>query len=278
MGLDPVFQNIPHTAGTLTIEWFAGGSGWQGGSDESWAIDNVEVILTSAVLDHFLCYKAKTAKGTPGFQPLVVSLTDQFESLPAEVQKPVSLCTPADKNDEGIGDPDTHLKGYQIKSLGHVKRTNITVTNQFGSVVVDTIKPDRLLVPTAKDVDGPAPPEPDPATHNVDHYKCYKVKVTRGSPKFVPILGVAVDDQFITDPGKLFDLKKPTRLCNPVDKNGEGIKNPAAHLMCYQAKPARGEPKHQKVLGIHVNNQFGPEQLDTVKEEELCVPSIKILP
>jgi hypothetical protein len=31
------------------------------------------------------------------------------------------------------------------------------------------------------------------------------------------------------------------------------------------------------VLGIHVNNQFGPEQLDTVREEELCVPSEKIV-
>jgi hypothetical protein len=43
-------------------------------------------------------------------------------------------------------------------------------------------------------------------------------------------------------------------------------KNPATHLMCYLAKKAKGEPKHVKVLGIHVNNQFGPEQLDTVKE------------
>lgn len=47
--------------------------------------------------------------------------------------------------------------------------------------------------------------------------------------------------------------------------------------MCYQAKPATGQPKHVKLLGIHVNNQFGPEQLDTVKEEEFCVPSEKII-
>ncbi len=48
--------------------------------------------------------------------------------------------------------------------------------------------------------------------------------------------------------------------------------------MCYQAKPATGQPLHIKVLGIHVNNQFGSEQLDTIKEEEFCVPSEKILP
>jgi len=31
----------------------------------------------------------------------------------------------------------------------------------------------------------------------------------------------------------------------------------------------------QNLAEIHVNNQFGLEQLDTVKEEELCVPSLK---
>jgi len=35
----------PHNANSVTIEFAAGGSGWQGGSDESWAIDNVIVTL-----------------------------------------------------------------------------------------------------------------------------------------------------------------------------------------------------------------------------------------
>jgi hypothetical protein len=45
MGLEPAFENIPHTSSTLTVEWFASGAGWQAGDDESWAIDNVEVIV-----------------------------------------------------------------------------------------------------------------------------------------------------------------------------------------------------------------------------------------
>ena len=44
MKFDPAFT-FPHSANTLTIEWFASGGGWQGDDDESWAIDNVEVIL-----------------------------------------------------------------------------------------------------------------------------------------------------------------------------------------------------------------------------------------
>jgi len=51
MGLDPIFQNIPHTASTLTIEWFGSGVDYQPGADESWAIDNVVVTLTTTDAD-----------------------------------------------------------------------------------------------------------------------------------------------------------------------------------------------------------------------------------
>ncbi len=57
MGLDPTFQNIPHTSSTLTVEWFTSGGGWQGGTDESWAIDNVQVAIDSDI----------TGKATFGF-------------------------------------------------------------------------------------------------------------------------------------------------------------------------------------------------------------------
>lgn len=238
--------------------------------------DTSTQTVTVVRLDHFMCYKAKSTPGTPKFTPQTVTLADQFESGNAQVKKVKSLCNPADKNDEGINDPDTHLKGYQIKpETAHVPRTNIQVDNQFGTIFVDTIKPDRLLVPTAKSLTGPVEPL-DPV--NIDHFKCYKVKVTPGTAKFEPILGVSVDDQF-TDGAKLFDLSKPTRLCNPVEKTHDGTvtpkKNPAAHLMCYKVKPGTA---HTPVAGIHTNNQFGPERLDTIKEEELCVPSEKILP
>jgi hypothetical protein len=43
---EPSLQGIPHTADTLTIDFFASGSGWQGDPerfDESWAIENLQV-------------------------------------------------------------------------------------------------------------------------------------------------------------------------------------------------------------------------------------------
>jgi hypothetical protein len=77
------------------------------------------------------------------------------------------------------------------------------------------------------------------------------------------------------------------------------IRNPDTHLVCYRAKLARKtitqvgcgplnpanpdglpiEPmqqRHQRLTGIHVNNQFGPEQLDTSGEIELCLPATRV--
>lgn len=45
MGLQGIFNNIAHTGSTLTVEFFASGLGWSGGADESFALDNIEVIL-----------------------------------------------------------------------------------------------------------------------------------------------------------------------------------------------------------------------------------------
>ena len=40
--------SVPHTGGTLSLDWFASGSGWQAGADESWAIDNLKVDITGS--------------------------------------------------------------------------------------------------------------------------------------------------------------------------------------------------------------------------------------
>ncbi len=46
LGSDPAFQHISHTASTLIISWVANGAGWQGDTDESWAIDNVSITAS----------------------------------------------------------------------------------------------------------------------------------------------------------------------------------------------------------------------------------------
>jgi hypothetical protein len=55
MSVEPVFNAIPHTADSLVVTWYLGAvsggaaANWQGGNDESWAIDNVRVSVSSTV-------------------------------------------------------------------------------------------------------------------------------------------------------------------------------------------------------------------------------------
>ena len=109
----------------------------------------------------------------------------------------------------------------------------------------------------------------------MDHYKCYKIRVTPGTSPFPKGTTASVGDQFAS-PAKTLALKKPKHLCNPVSKNGEVVKNANARLLCYLAKPAPGQPKHVRVSGVQTNNQFRPEILQTIKEAEFCVPSVVV--
>ena len=98
------------------------------------------------------------------------------------------------------------------------------------------------------------------------------MKVTKDTPKFVKTQAI-VADQFET---RNYDIKKPVRLCVPVDAGG-GILDRVRHLMCYKAKAVKDEPVVNTPLEgvIHTNNAFGQEQLDTIKEQELCVPATR---
>lgn len=244
---------------------------------------SIDTLSLTPPVDHFLGYKLKATKGaTEVFTPPApVTLTGQSSaSAVFDVKKPLLLYTPANKNGEGIGDENTHLEAYSLKLTKTdppqpkpTERRNVHVQNQFGDLFVDVGKPDRLLVPTAKNLTEPADL---PGPNTVDHYRCDAVKTIKGM-KFTPILGVSIDDQFIANPGKKFDLKKLLRLCTPVKKNDEApINNPDTLLLCYQAKITKGEPKHEPQKGVHLHNQFGQEQVDTVSEVEFCIPTTEV--
>jgi VCBS repeat-containing protein len=53
MRLEPRLHDIPHTASTLVVEFFASGQGWTGttASTESFAIDNLQVVLENDSVD-----------------------------------------------------------------------------------------------------------------------------------------------------------------------------------------------------------------------------------
>jgi len=73
-------------------------------------------------------------------------------------------------------------------------------------------------------------PVPEPSTI-LDHFLSYKVRRTKGTPKFEK-REVTLTDQF--ESGVLFEVKKPKELYNPADKNSEGIINLDTHLLGYE--------------------------------------------
>ena len=83
---------------------------------------------------------------------------------------------------------------------------------------------------------------------------------------------MGIQDQFLSAP-RLFDLKKVARLCTPVDKNGEGIKNPDRHLLCYKALAVPRQPLQPQPTGVQVSDQFGERTVNVKKVAEFCVTS-----
>ena len=95
-----------------------------------------------------------------------------------------------------------------------------------------------------------------------DHYKCYKTLGARNDTRTVTLA-----DQFGTEQ---VTVKRPIRLCNPADKNGEGILDPTSHQMCYKIA---AQPFVQRV--VLAQNQFGDNYLRIIRPESLCNPAAK---
>jgi hypothetical protein len=274
--MEPIYTGPNHDAGLAIaaledLGWGLGGT--PGTTVTTTTITTSTTTTTLPPIDPFLCYKTKPTKNGAKFSREEVTLLDDFGGTTTNVIKPKGLCNPAALNGRAALDADTDLASYAIKETPkHTRRKTIQVTNEFGEIVVDTIRPERLLVPSAKSLER-SPAAPDPATHNLDHFKCYRIKLVKGSPTPHKGLQVTVGDPF-TDP-KTFNVKKPRHLCNPVSKNGEGLKQPGGHLLCYKVKRSKGQPRHVRQKGVYVTDGFSGIQLDTKNEELLCVPSLK---
>ena len=103
-----------------------------------------------------------------------------------------------------------------------------------------------------------------------NHYKCYQILDWVEDPT----LQVNLTDQFGRSQARVL---RPYSLCNPVDKNGEGIADKENHLVCYQiADDPSGE--YERVREVEVQNQFGENRLWVgIPSRELCLPSKKRL-
>lgn len=248
------------------------------------AIEAGAATAFTTVNDPFLCYDTKLAKGAMALPAVTgVSLADDIESKSFDVEKTKALCTPADANAEGVLDEATHLHAREIQESSgeprHLPQIGLRFATRLGAFAVDTLKVERLLVPAAQGMGAPLP-APEPLLHDVDRYKCYRVRRSAGAPSLprgAMAPSVLLGNQF-TD-ATSFVLSKQTRLCTAVDENGLGRKNPTAALLCFQAKtnqPLRDGSKEPTFLGLYSTSEFGTEKLDTSRKYEVCIPGVPL--
>ncbi|MEO6027250.1 MAG: hypothetical protein ABIR79_10335 [Candidatus Binatia bacterium] len=96
-------------------------------------------------IDHFKCYKVGGAK----MKVSGLAVTDQFGSLVLDIKKPLHLCLPAIKNDEGpIVDPGTVLMCYKVNGEPHLDRPLVYTENQFGPDSYPFFGPRDFCVPS----------------------------------------------------------------------------------------------------------------------------------
>jgi hypothetical protein len=184
-----------------------------------------------------------------------------------DIRRRRTLHTPAVMDGISQADAATHLMAYDIKQTTRNRtRWEISVSDRFGQFTALTSKPDRLLVPTALDLDSEIENPLDPSDHDVNHFVCYRVKGVDG---FEDVFGIGVDTLF---DDRLYKLQKVNRVCNPVGVNGEPIKDPSQHMVCYKAKRDRRQERHERAIA-NTHDELGPSEFLTSREEELCVPA-----
>lgn len=195
---------------------------------------------------------------------------DWFEDLFFTVTESRELCNPAGR--EGtVPETPTHLNRYQLAAPKGTPRNmakNVFVATEFGTYPLDLVVGDKLLVPTAKSLTQPPAPL---QVVDVDHFKCYDVKLHKGT-KFPKGVQITLTDQFYTVPRTL-DVKGPSHLCPVARKNDEDVIDPCSALLCFDYKAAKGQAKFKALKNVYTNDQFGPLKQDTVDDDDVCVPA-----
>jgi hypothetical protein len=220
----------------------------------------------------YFCYNVKPSKGSPKFSPVPnTQIEDAFEDLLFTVSQSREFCNPAvDTNGNFNLGPLVHFNVYQITVPKKTPRSmpqDLTVENEFGTIQVDVTIGDKLFVPAHKSLAGPpsAPVQP-----GIDHFKCYDVKLHKGS-RFTK-QQIALRDQFTGDL-KTFDVLEPEHLCPVARKNTEDVVDCCDAFVCYTVKAAKGAAKFTPVKKVYAADQFGALTLDVVKEDDVCVRS-----
>jgi hypothetical protein len=214
-------------------------------------------------IDHFLCYKARRARGEERFGKREVELSNQFQERRVQISKAEQYCNAVDKNGEGILNPAAHLTCYKVTRPVSVVRPRVNSSDQFGDLDLSVQRRRTQLCVPSQEMGEPAD-EALSLAPSLDHYELYRARTASGTPRFER-RDVELEDEFIDE---TVELKKPVQLGIPTDKNDEGITEPSTNLTCYSLRASRFEKRD-----VEVENQFGQFRLTVRKPNMLCVPS-----
>ena len=160
MGLDPTFDNIPHSASTLTIEFFADGTGFEGGDNESWGIDNVEVLLngtttatftvslsqpivTPVTVDYSTADGTAVSLGNPPDYQAVNTTTLTF--APGVTQQTVTVTV--------FNDPTPELEEFFVVNLANATNAVLFDNQGVGTIIDDDGPPQTTAAITDANLD-----------------------------------------------------------------------------------------------------------------------------
>jgi glucose/arabinose dehydrogenase len=238
-------------------------------------------LVTPAVapptdIDSYLCYKAAFAPGQPKLpRGTTIALSDAEVPGPIDfaVPKPATLCNPASVNGSTVIESSAHQEGFAIKRVPGSPRfakTNQLTGDQFANRNLSLSQETSLLVPSSKVLGGGGAPPYTLTT--VDHYKCYRASLAKGSPTYIAPAPATVSDEFFTG-GQSLTFKKPTKFCDPVAADGSTINHAAASLVCYGVKLPAGMRFGKTTVSTN-DPEFGAGVLVASAVSELCVPAL----
>ncbi len=251
---------LPTTTATVTATVTATATATPTATTTSTPVPSATTTPIAGGFHSFQCYAVEQGPFTtiPG-----VTLGDRFGSGTANLQRTQRLCAPADVNHTDASAPTDprHLLGYHVdrRTPRFHPAPHVVVSNDFGTIDVDVKRPVLLLNPTLTSESG----DPGAPGADLDHFQCYHVEGAKQR-----LSGVLVHDQF----GELtVDVKRPLRLCAPVDL-GQGVIDGSRALMCYRVR-AKRPPQFPGRDPLFVHDRFGPRQITMKRPTELCVPS-----
>jgi hypothetical protein len=153
----------------------------------------------------------------------------------------------------------------------------LRLSDQFGSADYEVQKQAQLLLPADKDAEG--------IFDEVTHLEEYRIKTTRGTPRFAALRNVRIHNRF---GDHLLEVKKPTSLLVPTNKDlSDPVEAPdpgdhiVDHFLCYRVKSQRKLdngtklPRFRKGAQVLIDDQFQTRRYDLKRVTKLCSAVVK---